>query len=85
MNSYTFTLSIDMAEMTDAALDRLYEAGCNDGRVGRCNGVSFIDFEREAESLADAVESAIRDVQKAGFQVTKGVKEQTIKSWHDRR
>jgi len=71
MNSYAFTLYINMEEMTDEALTRLYEAGCDDGGVGRSHRVSFIDFDRESGSLTDAIESAIRDVQKAGFQVMK--------------
>jgi hypothetical protein len=58
-------------EFTDAKADALYEAGCDDGTlVSRC-GVASVGFAREAESLGDAIGSAVKDVEKAGFKVAK--------------
>jgi hypothetical protein len=55
--------------MDDA--DALYEAGCSDGTFGSCEGVAFGDFDRDAESLEEAIRSAIADVQEAGFRVAR--------------
>ena len=54
-------------EMADA----LFEAGCDDGTPGSCEGLVSIDFEREAESLGDAIGSATKDVAHAGFSVAR--------------
>ncbi len=51
--------------------DAVFEAGCDDSSPGVCNGVVFVDFDREAESLRDAIESAVRDVERAGYRVTR--------------
>lgn len=51
--------------------DRLYEAGCDDALVGVVKGVVVLDFSREAKTFKDAVESAMRDVRKAGGRVTR--------------
>jgi hypothetical protein len=59
MPEHTFTLIID----GDPDHDALYEAGCDDATFGEIDGVGFADFAREASSLADAVLSAIGDVE----------------------
>ena len=38
--------------------------GCDDGTVGRSDGVQFIVFDRDAASFAEAVQSAIDDIQR---------------------
>ena len=48
------------------ARDAIFGAGCDDASLGRSCGVLSLDFTREAESLADAVLSAIADVRSAG-------------------
>jgi hypothetical protein len=50
-------------------LERFYDAGCGDATVAFQNGHIIIDFGREAESLEDAIASAIADVKKAGATV----------------
>jgi hypothetical protein len=70
MNSYEFSivatgLSIDGDEWEDA----FYAAGCDDALVSIQRGVFLIEFEREAESAAAAVESACADVRRAGATV----------------
>lgn len=70
MHKYDFTLILaESLELTDDISDALFEAGCDDGTPGTCNGVFSIDFHREADSLERAICSAIRDVQTAGFKV----------------
>jgi hypothetical protein len=70
MQTYWFSLIVaGKKDFSDAEADALYEAGCDDGTlVSRC-GVASVGFAREAESLGDAIGSAINDVEKAGFTV----------------
>jgi hypothetical protein len=51
--------------------DALYEAGCDDGTPGTCNGVFSIDFHREADSLESALRLAIANVKSAGYDVAR--------------
>ena len=67
---HEFTLIIQGSpELTDELADALFEAGCDDGSPGSCNGVVSIDFHREANSLVEAIRSAINDVRAAGLEV----------------
>jgi hypothetical protein len=67
-NTQRFTLYLSGvdAELPDEVLDALYEAGCDDGLVGSCEGVVTIDFARDGESFDEAVRSATADVERAG-------------------
>lgn len=72
MRTYEFRVVLaGSPELTVELGDRLYEAGCDDGSPGSCDGVTFVDFDREAESLEDAIRSAITNVQAAGCAVAK--------------
>jgi hypothetical protein len=67
MKVYDFTVILtNGVELTEELADSLFEAGCDDGSPGSCEGIVSIDFHREAESLESAIRSAIADVQKAG-------------------
>lgn len=67
---YEFTLILrGPFELTEDIADELFEAGCDDGTPGTCEGVFSIDFHREAESLEQAIRSAIANVKTAGYQV----------------
>lgn len=69
---YHFTLILtDGVKLTDDLADRLYEAGCDDGSPGMCEGVVSIDFHREADSLESAIRSAISNVNAAGCSVSR--------------
>jgi len=68
---HRFTIILDgLPEMTVEASNRLYESGCDDSTPGSRQGVSHVDFHREASSLKEAILSAIADVHKAGFKVS---------------
>ncbi len=68
---YRFTLTLrGLSGLTDEALDRLFEAGCDDGLFGVRDGVVFADFTRESDSLVEAVGSALRDIRAADAGVT---------------
>ena len=65
MHNYPFTLVVEGPDMQeDAIIDALFENGCDDGTIGRSDGVQFIVFDREAASFAEAVQSAIDDIQR---------------------
>ena len=67
MPNYTFTVILgDQTEMTEDLAEALAAAGCDDGLAGSSGGAFAVIFDREAESLEQAVRSAIADVQKAG-------------------
>lgn len=57
MTTWGFTVRLNR-EPTDEELDRLFEAGCDDAAPEG----SALHFDREAESLLEAVFSASRDV-----------------------
>jgi len=70
MPEYEFTLLVDddLANADTAAL--LFNAGCDDATFGVHNGVGYGDFVREATNFADAVLSAVEQVERgAGVQV----------------
>jgi hypothetical protein len=48
---------------------RFFGAGCDDATVSFQRGHIIVDFAREAESLEDAIASAIESVRKAGAKV----------------
>ncbi len=52
-------------------LDALHEAGCDDALFGAVDGVHFAEFDRVAESLKDAIWSAIRDVERTPMRVAR--------------
>lgn len=70
MHKYEFTLILSGAlELTDEIADRLFDAGCDDGTPGTRNGVFLIDFHRTANTLEDAINSALANVRTAGYKV----------------
>lgn len=66
---HEFTVILALPEQSEADADALFEAGCHDGSISTCNGVTRIDFQRSATSLEEAIRSAIANIQAAGFQV----------------
>ena len=73
MPIHQFTLIVAGSDLqTEPLIDALFEAGCDDATVGRTGGVQYIDFDREAESLGEAINSAVRDVEQVeGVRVTR--------------
>jgi hypothetical protein len=69
MKEHEFTVILASPEESEDDANRLYEAGCADGSISTSNGVTRIDFHRQAPSLEDAIRSAIANVQAAGFHV----------------
>jgi len=71
MTTYEFSIVLKAGEITNKDCDALYKAGCDDGTVVTRDGVTYITFDREAESLEDAIRSATANVRAAGFAVAR--------------
>lgn len=68
MSLYHFSILIrDANKNTESLEDRLFEAGCDDSLVCFNNDVVYLEFDREAETAKQAIESAISDIKNAGF------------------
>jgi len=66
MKTHRFTLVVEGPDLQDdRVVDALFEAGCDDATVGRLGAVQYLDFDREAETLADAVFGATEAVEAA--------------------
>ena len=65
MHSFPFTLIVEGPDMQEEAIiNALFESGCDDGTIGRSDGIQFIVFDRKAASFAEAVRSAIDDIER---------------------
>ncbi len=71
MKTYEFSLVLTASEVTDGDCDHLYEAGCDDALIGTSNCVTRVMFSREADSLEEAIRSAVANVRSAGFDLTR--------------
>jgi hypothetical protein len=72
MTKYDFSLVLKgIEEIDDDLADALFAAGCDDGTPGSCDGVTRVDFHREADSLEEALRSAVANVQAAGCVVSR--------------
>lgn len=68
----TFEFSIIASGLDPEAndfADRLFNAGCNDATISFQKGHIILDFAREAESLEEAISSAVENTAKAGATV----------------
>ena len=72
MKPHEFTLRFTIADAgmdTNALIEKLYEAGCDDALIGSGEpGHLSLQFSREASSAEQAMRSAIQDVQKVAPQ-----------------
>jgi hypothetical protein len=68
LNLHHFVLILDgVNENTPNLEDALFESGCDDGLINIRNNTVYIDFDRIAENLEEAIISAINDVEMAGI------------------
>ena len=68
---HEFTLILAAPSVAEEQCDALYESGCDDGTISTSEGVTRIDFARDASTLEDAIRSAIANVNGAGLQVVR--------------
>lgn len=68
MKTYQFTLILkNVDEHTPHLEDSLFEANCDDALINFRNGTVYLDFDRQASSLEEAVISAIKNVHSASI------------------
>ena len=66
MKTHAFTLILSgVAEITPDLADALYEATGGGIELSLRDGVAFLEFERKAPTLRDAITTAIREVERA--------------------
>ena len=67
--TYSFSVLLTVPSLSAAECEALYEAGCDDGTIVTRNRITFIAFDRKADSLEQAIRSATANVRAAGFEV----------------
>jgi hypothetical protein len=56
MTVHQFTLIVEGPDLqAEDHIEALFVAGCDDATVGRVGATQYVDFDREAETFADAV------------------------------
>jgi len=66
MTVHRFMLIVEGPDLQDEAhVDALFEAACDDATVGRVGATQYLDFDREAETLANAVFEATEAIEAA--------------------
>jgi hypothetical protein len=68
---YEFSLILTATDITEQQANKLFDSGCDDGSILSRGDVTMIQFDRNAATLDEALASAIRDVEQAGFQVAR--------------
>jgi hypothetical protein len=72
MKKYEFSLILKGSlELTEDIANALFESGCDDGTPGTSCGVFSISFHRDADTLEAAINSAIKNVKAAGYEVAR--------------
>ena len=74
MTAHQFTLILSgVSEITPELADALYETTGGDIELNMRDGVAFLEFDRTARSLDEAITSAIAQVERAnvGVRVTR--------------
>jgi hypothetical protein len=67
MKTYNFTLILSgVSELTPELADALYEATGGDIECHMRDGVAYLEFERAAPDLHNAITSGIRQVEASG-------------------
>lgn len=68
MPLYNFTLTLSgVTYDTDGLEDALYKSGCDDALICAYGNSVYVDFDREADSLNEAVASAVENIELAGI------------------
>ena len=64
MKTYEFTVIVP--DLDDYTIDAI-AGGCPDSGVGTRESKTFIDFDRQADSLGQAIDSAVADLEALGI------------------
>ncbi len=63
MHNFTLVLAGVREPLSDELEHSVFEAGCDDAILGIRNGVAFLEFDRQAATLPEAILAAIQDVE----------------------
>ncbi len=67
MELYNFTLTLSGVRMdTEGLADALYTHGCDDALICYYGNSVYVEFDREAESLDKAIQTAIDNIEASG-------------------
>jgi len=66
VTTHMFTLVLNRRP-TDDELDGLHDAGCSDAVFGQEDGLSIAEFDREAPAMADAIATAVIQIEQVGL------------------
>ncbi|MBK0031237.1 DNA-binding protein [Erwinia sp. S43] len=68
MALYNFTLTLSgVTYETEGLEDALYESGCDDALICAYGNSIYVEFDREADSLDEAIASAVENIESAGI------------------
>ena len=68
VSAFSFTVILEgLSDISEDLENRLFEAGCDDTLLCCTNGVVYLEFDREAGSLAEAIGRAVQDITAAGY------------------
>lgn len=68
MALYNFTLTLSgVTYETEGLEDALYESGCDDALICAYGNSIYVEFDREANSLDEAIASAVENIESAGI------------------
>ncbi len=71
METYNFRVVITGHENpTEEMANAIFEAGVDDGSLGRCGNVVSVDIDREASDLGQAITSACQQIRSAGYPIS---------------
>lgn len=62
-----FQFSLIVTELDDSKSDSVY-AQCSDSSIGAGHGVTYVGFDREADNLEEAIQSAVMDLRGLGIE-----------------
>lgn len=69
MNTYHFTVVVRDARSDLADLeDQFFEVGCDDALLCSHNDTIYLEFDRKATNATLAIDSALSDIRKLGYQ-----------------
>lgn len=67
-DSYKFRIIVHDAVIDFSKLEtKFYNSGCNDALLSVSNNIVSLEFDRESDSLENAIDSALKNIQEAGF------------------
>jgi hypothetical protein len=69
MKLYGFSVVLTAPALSAEECESLDEAGCDDGTIVTRNKVTFIAFDRKADSLEQAIRSATANVRAAWLEI----------------